>query len=201
MMASSNRRNCWRPRQTCRSGASRHRSSNNSRGKARRRQPLRLNSRPKRLGAASKPTWRSVYSLDSLKGVARAAIFVFTVAATSLSGSAFAYADALSRVNVGAPAPAFSAKGADGRLHRLSDYAGKLVVLEWTSPVCPFTAIKYRSGAMQALQKYAASQHVVWLSIDSAAPGKAGYLTAAAARARIAATQAAVTAILFDIDG
>jgi len=73
-----------------------------------------------------------VYSLDPLKGVARAAIFVCTVAATTLSGSEFAYADALSRVNVGAPAPLFSARGADGQQHRLSDYAGKLVVLEWT---------------------------------------------------------------------
>jgi hypothetical protein len=142
-----------------------------------------------------------VYSLDPLKGVARAAIFVCTVAATSLSGSEFAYADALSRVNIGAPAPMFSARGADGQQHRLSDYAGKLVVLEWTSPVCPFTAMKYKSGLMQALQKYAASQRVVWLSIDTAAPGRAGYLSAAAARARIAETQAHVTAFLFDPDG
>jgi peroxiredoxin len=142
-----------------------------------------------------------VYSLDPLKGLARAAIFVCTVAATSLSGSEFAYADALSRVAVGAPAPLFSAKGADGQQHRLSDYAGKLVVLEWTSPVCPFTALKYQSGAMQALQKYAASQRVVWLSIDTAAPDRAGYLTAAAARARIAETQAHVSAFLFDPDG
>jgi AhpC/TSA family len=95
----------------------------------------------------------------------------------------------------------FSARGADGQEHRLSDYTGKLVVLEWTSPVCPFTAMKYKSGVMQALQKYAASQRVVWLSIDTAAPGRAGYLTAAAARARLAETKAHVTAFLFDPDG
>ena len=95
----------------------------------------------------------------------------------------------------------FSAKGADGRQHRLSDYAGKLVVLEWTSPVCPFTATKYKSGAMQALQNYAASRSIVWLSIDTAARGKAGFLTAAAARARIVETKANVTAFLFDVDG
>jgi hypothetical protein len=76
-----------------------------------------------------------------------------------------------------------------------------LVVLEWTSPVCPFTAIKYKSGAMQALQRYAASRHVVWLSIDTAAPDKAGYLTPAAARARILRTHATVSAFLFDVDG
>jgi peroxiredoxin len=119
--------------------------------------------------------------------------------APALCASAFA-SNALGRVDIGAQAPAFSAKGADGRLHRLSDYAGKLVVVEWTSPVCPFTAAKYKSGAMQALQRYAASQSVVWLSIDTAAPDRAGYLSAAAARARVAETHSTVSAFLFDID-
>jgi len=113
----------------------------------------------------------------------------------------FAHATGLSRVDPGAHAPTFSAQGADGKHHSLRDYAGKLVVLEWTNPVCPFTAVKYQNGAMQALQRYAASRDVVWLSIDTASPDKAGYLTAAAARARIARTHATVTAFLFDLDG
>jgi peroxiredoxin len=137
-------------------------------------------------------------SFDALKGSARAALLA-SLAAGTLAGSA--HATGLSRVNVGAPAPLFTAKGADGRQHSLRDYAGKLVVLEWTSPVCPFTAVKYKSGAMQALQRYAASRQIVWLSIDTAATDKAGYLTPAAARARIAKTHAAVTAFLFDVDG
>jgi peroxiredoxin len=104
-------------------------------------------------------------------------------------------------VNVGAQSPAFSARGADGKLHRLRDYAGKIVVLEWTNPVCPFTAVKYKNGAMQALQRYAAAHDIVWLSIDTAAPDKAGYLSAVAARERVAQTGAMVTAFLFDPDG
>jgi len=91
--------------------------------------------------------------------------------------------------------------GADGRAHSLSDYAGKLVVLEWTSPVCPFTALKYDSGAMQALQRLAARRGVSWLSIDTAAPGRPGYLTPQAARTRIAKIHAKVTAFLSDPDG
>jgi peroxiredoxin len=138
-----------------------------------------------------------VSSFDSLKGFARAAFI--SIAAIGVFG--FAHATGLSRVNVGAQAPLFGAKGADGKEHRLRDYAGKLVVLEWTNPVCPFTAIKYKSGAMQALQRYAAARQIVWLSIDTAAPDKAGFLTPAAARARIAQTRATVTAFLFDIDG
>ncbi len=74
-------------------------------------------------------------------------------------------------------------------------------MLEWTSPVCPFTAVKYKNGAMQALQRYAAAHDIVWLSIDTAAPDKAGYLSAVAARARVAQTAAMITAFLFDHDG
>jgi peroxiredoxin len=135
-----------------------------------------------------------------LKGITRAAS-VISIAAVVFGLAGFAYATGLGRVDVGAQAPQFSAKGADGKQHSLRDYAGKLVVLEWTNPVCPFTAIKYQSGAMQALQRYAASKQVVWLSIDTASPDKAGYLTPSAARARIAQTHAAVTAFLFDVDG
>jgi peroxiredoxin len=123
------------------------------------------------------------------------------VAVAGISLAGVAQGTELSRVDVGAQAPQFTAKGADGKQHRLNDYAGKLVVLEWTNPVCPFTAVKYKSGAMQALQRYAASRQIVWLSIDTAGPDKAGYLTPAAARERVAQMHATVTAFLFDVDG
>jgi peroxiredoxin len=139
-------------------------------------------------------------TFDALKGITRAASFVW-VAAAVLGFAGFVRGAGLGRVDVGTPAPQFAAKGADGKLHSLHDYAGKLVVLEWTNPVCPFTAIKYKNGAMQALQRYAASRQVVWLSIDTASPDKAGYLTPSAARTRIAQTHASVTAFLFDVDG
>jgi len=136
-----------------------------------------------------------------LKGLARAVIFALTAVAPGLLAFGLASGTALSRVDIGAPAPKFSAPGADGRQHRLSDYNGKLVVLEWTSPVCPFTAVKYKSGAMQALQRYAAAHRIVWLSINTAAPDRAGYLTAAGARARITQTHSTVTEFLFDVNG
>ena len=74
-------------------------------------------------------------------------------------------------------------------------------MLEWTSPVCPYTALKYDGGLMQALQRRAARQGVAWLAIDTAAPDRAGYLTSAAASARIAKTGARVAAFLSDTDG
>jgi peroxiredoxin len=141
-----------------------------------------------------------LFTLDSWKGFTRAASIV-SIAVACMGLAASAYATGLGRIDVGTLAPPFTAKGADGKQHSLRDYAGKLVVLEWTNPVCPFTAIKYKSGAMQALQRYAASRQIVWLSIDTAAPDKAGYLTPSAARARVAQTNATVTAFLFDVDG
>jgi AhpC/TSA family len=107
----------------------------------------------------------------------------------------------LSHIDPGAKAPDFAAPGADGRVHHLSDYAGKMVVLEWTSPVCPYTALKYRDGAMQALQKRAAGQGVVWIAIDTSAPGRPGYLTPAAMQARMAGKGMHVTAFLSDASG
>jgi len=140
-----------------------------------------------------------VFSFDP-KGFARAAAFI-SIAAACVGVWSGAGATGLSRIDVGAQAPTFTAPGADGKPHSLRDYAGKLVVLEWTNPVCPFTAVKYKNGAMQALQRYAESRHIVWLSIDTAAPDRAGYLTPSAARARVEQTHATVTAFLFDVDG
>jgi hypothetical protein len=82
----------------------------------------------------------------------------------------------------------------------LREFSGKIVVLEWTSPVCPYTAVKYESGAMQALQSYAAEHRVVWLSVDTATPDRASYLTPAAARARVRDLHATITQFLFDTD-
>lgn len=139
-------------------------------------------------------------TFDLLKAFARAAS-VLSIAVVGIGLARPGQATGLSHVEVGAQAPPFTAQGADGKRHSLRDYAGKLVVLEWTSPVCPFTAVKYKSGAMQALQRYASSRQIVWLSIDTAAPDKAGYLTPAQARARVAEMHATVTGFLFDVDG
>jgi len=124
------------------------------------------------------------------------------LAAALLACTAVAHAaEPLGRVEIGAPGPGFAAMDADGHEHRLADYAGKVVVLEWTSPVCPYTAIKYRAGLMQALQRRAAREGVAWIAIDTAAPGRPGYLTPAAMRARIAAKHMRVAAFLSDPDG
>ena len=63
------------------------------------------------------------------------------------------------------------------RRKRFSKYKGKYVVLEWFNPECPFVKKHYGAGNMQKLQQEFTDKGVVWLAIDSSAPGKEGNLT------------------------
>jgi peroxiredoxin len=99
---------------------------------------------------------------------------------------------------LGGPAPAFQAMDADGHTRSLADFAGKIVVLEWTSSDCPYCGKHYGSGTMQALQKKAVKDGVVWLTISSSAPGREGYFTPKTARAWRAKVGSHATAILLD---
>jgi hypothetical protein len=56
---------------------------------------------------------------------------------------------------VGQGAPQFSAVDSNGYTHRSSDYAGKIVVLEWTNAECPYTRKHYSSDNRQSLQRLA----------------------------------------------
>ena len=101
---------------------------------------------------------------------------------------------------VGQAAPNFSAPDADGRTRSLSQYRGKTVVLEWTNHDCPYVK-KHYSGNMQALQRDATRDGVVWLSIVSSAPGEQGHVTGAQAKQLTASRNAAPTAVLLDPSG
>src|SRR5205807_2115742 len=64
----------------------------------------------------------------------------------------------------------------------LLDYRGKIVVLEWHNPQCPFVKKHYGTGNMQKLKAYAAKKGVEWFTINSSAPGREGYMDAKKAR-------------------
>jgi len=112
-----------------------------------------------------------------------------------------AHAEQLADPVIGAPAPAFALPAADGGNVNLSDYKGKLVVLEWHNKGCPFVHKHYDSGNMQALQKEYTAKDVVWLTINSSAEGKQGYETADEALATMKDNDAAPTHVLLDADG
>lgn len=104
-------------------------------------------------------------------------------------------------VSVGQPAPNFTAMDTNGKTVSLSDYKGKVVVLEWTNPECPIVKKHYGSGNMQKLQKTYTAEGVVWLSINSSARGKEGALTPAEANNVITARSAAPTSLILDPSG
>lgn len=102
---------------------------------------------------------------------------------------------------VGSAAPDFSLADAKGNVHSLSQYKGKYVVLEWFNPECPFVKKHYGSGNMQKLQKEFTDKGVVWLTIDSNAPGTQGSLTPEDAQKVVGAWSAHETALLLDPNG
>jgi alkyl hydroperoxide reductase subunit AhpC len=102
---------------------------------------------------------------------------------------------------VGEPAPNFTATDTNGQAHKLSDYAGKFVVLEWHNRGCPYTQKHYNSGNMERLQHEWTDRGVIWLTVISSAPGKQGYLTAAEENAYVKQVNAAPTAVLLDPTG
>jgi len=102
---------------------------------------------------------------------------------------------------VGSAAPDFSLPDAKGDSHSLSQYKGKYVVLEWFNPECPFVKKHYGSDNMQKLQEQYTSKGVVWLTIDSNAPGTEGSITPEQAQKITASWKTHQTALLLDPDG
>jgi len=102
---------------------------------------------------------------------------------------------------VGSAAPDFSLPDAKGDSHSLSQYKGKYVVLEWFNPECPFVKKHYGSDNMQKLQEQYTSKGVVWLTIDSNAPGTEGSITPEQAQKITASWKTHQTALLLDPEG
>ena len=101
---------------------------------------------------------------------------------------------------VGQAAPDFTATDALGKTHKLSDFKGKHVVLEWTNPGCPFV-VKHYGGNMQALQAEFTGKGVVWLSVNSTAKESRDYLAPAQLMAWKTDKKASANAVLMDDSG
>jgi len=125
------------------------------------------------------------------------------LAALSLASTSLATLPSLAAdgPRIGQPAPDFTGTDSNGAQLRLADLKGKVVVLEWTNDGCPYVGKWYSSGAMQQLQRDAASLGVVWLSIASSAPGEQGYVDAKKANDDTASRHAAPAHVLLDPQG
>src|SRR5205814_6906939 len=61
--------------------------------------------------------------------------------------------------------PAFSLQDTSGKTINLSDYAGKIVVLEWVNPDCPYVQRHYNLKTMTTLADKNKDKDVVWLGV------------------------------------
>ncbi|MGA2801037.1 MAG: redoxin domain-containing protein [Verrucomicrobiota bacterium] len=104
-------------------------------------------------------------------------------------------------LDIGKPAPDFTATDINGKTVKLIDYKGKIVVLESYNSDCPFCNNQYRTGAMQALQSDLAAKGVVWLIVNSVNPKHPSYRTPEQAKKEWADKKIIATAWLDDNSG
>jgi peroxiredoxin len=115
--------------------------------------------------------------------------------------TAMAFAATTFAVEVGKPAPDFTGTDINGKTIHLSDYKGKIVVIESDNPDCPFCRNQYQTGAMQELQKDLAVKGVVWLIVDSVSKNNFSYRTPEQARAEMTDEKITATAWIDDHSG
>ena len=116
------------------------------------------------------------------------------VAALALTIS-LAYAADEKKAAIGAAAPAFSLQDSNGKTVNLSDFSGKIVVLEWVNPDCPFVKRHYNLKTMTTLADKNKDKGVVWLGIATGNTANADKLKAFAEKSSISYP------ILLDPDG
>lgn len=125
-----------------------------------------------------------------------------TIPAFLAAGLALAAASiASANVSIGSAAPDFTLTDIDGNTHRLSDFRGKTVVLEWVNQECPFVVKHYDSGNIPKVQAAALADGVVWLAINSGHVGAQGDFSTDQVKAWQKETGANFTAYCRDQDG
>ena len=76
-------------------------------------------------------------------------------------------------LSAGDTGPAFNETDFNGKSHSLNEYKGKIVVLEWMNPGCPFVQRHHREGTFATLANYYADKGVIWLAVNTAPGGAA----------------------------
>jgi len=102
---------------------------------------------------------------------------------------------------IGEAAPEFTLNDTKGNSYSLADLEGKVVVLEWTNPNCPFVVRHYRDDLMPALQRQYAEEGVVWFAVNSTHPEHRDYETDESLNDIFTEWNAAYRGQLVDLDG
>jgi peroxiredoxin len=95
-------------------------------------------------------------------------------AATSAAPITVTSTASAATAELGKPAPDFTLSDLDGKAVHLADLRGKVVVLEWFNPGCPFVNNAHTKGSLKTFADAKAKEGVVWLAINSGAQGKQG---------------------------
>lgn len=101
----------------------------------------------------------------------RVAALALATLALGLGSACAASADAV----VGEQAPSFALQDLDGHEYSLGDERGKVVVLEWINPKCPFS--KRHADQKTMIHLHDQNPDVVWLAINSTNPDHEDHLT------------------------
>jgi peroxiredoxin len=96
----------------------------------------------------------------------RTALFIVPAIALALL---VVRAYAADQAKIGQPAPNFSLQDQDGKTVNLADLKGKIVVLEWFNPGCPYVQRHYKSdiNTMNKLYDKWSAKDVQWLAINT----------------------------------
>ena len=119
----------------------------------------------------------------------------------SVNINLFAATVVLQNPAVNQNAPLFSGIDSYGEQINLSDFKGQPVILEWTNHECPYVAKHYTENNMQAVQKMAQDEGIIWLSIVSSTPGDQGHINSVTANELTQSRNAYPSHVLLDESG
>ena len=111
-----------------------------------------------------------------LIAIAAAATVLIGCGSSQTSGQA-PVTDTVDQAILDQPAPDFTLTDHTGARVTLSELRGKTVVLEWFNPECPFIVYAHGEGPLSDMDAIpgAGDASIVWLAINSGAPGKQGH--------------------------
>jgi peroxiredoxin len=92
---------------------------------------------------------------------------LLAIVTIALAARSFAEEQSDTGPAIGSKAPDFTLQDQNGKAVSLHDFTGKIVVLEWTNPQCPFVQRHYAAKTMQNLNTEYQDKGVTWLAINS----------------------------------
>ncbi|MDY7110566.1 MAG: redoxin domain-containing protein [Planctomycetota bacterium] len=97
------------------------------------------------------------------------ALALFTVGALAVAVPQSTAPAKSEKAKVGKPAPQFTLKDTTGTSHSLSDFRGKIVVMQWINPDCPYCRRVVSKGVVeQTLEELKAiDEDIVYLAVNS----------------------------------